>query len=203
MGRTLVTVLYHKKYFKQLITKIGDIEKLIVLYDPDGEEDVKKNLDEIKDFFDDILEIETVKCDQFDINKTAQIVANYINEEENDVVVNVTHGRKIQAIALTITAFSNIDNIDEIVYYIKDKGLINIPKLEVSLSRDKISVLQGIEANLEVEEISDGLGVSKGMVYNHIRDMRKQGHIKTGKLKLTNEGKLTASLLSNKFNKKS
>lgn len=81
--------------------------------------------------------------------------------------------------------------VDRIVYLKDTKEILDIPILSFGISKTKKEILMEItKGTTSVKELSNKLDISRGMVYNHIRDLREKGMIKKDELKVTTAGKL-------------
>lgn len=194
----LVTPVYDTRNIMKVVTQVT-VDKIILLADTEGQNDtVDDSIKNIHERLEDVVEIEVIRADPYDMAEIAERVNRAIDEEEgNDITINVTPGRKTQAFALAFSGFSKQDKIKEIVYFKEEGGKLRIPMLEVSMAENKKRVLKMVSEGINnIDELESNLDISKGMVYNHVRDLKEKGYIEeiNEGLKTTESGKLVSTL---------
>jgi CRISPR-associated protein Csa3 len=195
----LITPIYKSQNILRAVAKVK-VDKVILVADvEDNSEDVDNAIEEIHETLDDIVEIEVVRADPYDMPDIVSKVSKKIEQEkENKISLNVTPGRKIQAFSLAFAGFSNQDDIDEIFYLKEEGGKLHIPMLEISMSENKKKVLSGIsEGSTNVDSLEANMDISKTMIYNHIKDLKENGYIieEDDGIKITEAGELMIALL--------
>jgi CRISPR-associated protein Csa3 len=194
----LVTPVYDTRNIMKVVTQVK-VDKIILLADGEGENDkVDNSIEDIKERLDEVVEIDLIRADPYNMAEIAEKVNEAIDKEEgNDITINVTPGRKTQAFALAFSGFAKQDKIKEIVYFKEEGGKLRIPMLEVSMAENKKLVLEMISEGInDVDELEANLDISKGMVYNHVRDLKEKGYIEETEegLKTTESGQLVSTL---------
>jgi CRISPR-associated protein Csa3 len=120
-----------------------------------------------------------------DTVRVAKDVAELIEKEHdrgNQVIVNVSGGRKPQAFGALFGAYARNDMVQRIVYVTEeDSTIIDFPVLSFNLSETKKLILEEIQNGVSaVTQIAATAGISKGMTYNHLRELKSMGYIADG-----------------------
>jgi CRISPR-associated protein Csa3 len=70
--------------------------------------------------------------------------------------------------------------VKRIVYVTEeDNFIIDFPILSFNISDTKKIILEHIKSGVSsVQDIAIGVGISKGMAYNHLRELKAMGYIK-------------------------
>ena len=108
-------------------------------------------------------------------------------------MINVSGGRKPQAFGALFGAYTRSDMVKRIVYVTEeDNFIIDFPILSFNISDTKKIILEHIKSGVRsVQDIARGVGISKGMAYNHLRELKAMGYI-TGEdgYSITDAGKI-------------
>ena len=106
--------------------------------------------------------------------------------------MNISGGKKPQALGALFGCYARHGDIERIVYITEeDSQVIDLPILNFGLSATKRMVLEKLKDNGEsVKNLAMKIGISRGMTYNHIRELREMGFIAPDQLKITTAGKL-------------
>lgn len=132
--------------------------------------------------FGKVLKMEKKVTSLYDTVRVAQDVVNIIEEEHasgNKILINVSGGRKPQAFGALFGAYARSDMVDRIVYVTEeDNSIIDFPILGFNISDTKKKILENIQSGItSVSEISKSVDISKGMAYNHLRELKAMGYI--------------------------
>ena len=114
--------------------------------------------------------------------RVAQDVSNLIEQKHargNQIIINVSGGRKPQAFGALFGAYTRSDMVKQIVYVTEeDNFLIDFPILSFNISDTKKAILEQIRSGVtSVAAIALNVGISKGMAYNHLRELKSMGYI--------------------------
>ena len=114
--------------------------------------------------------------------RVAQDVSDLIEKEHargNQIIINVSGGRKPQAFGALFGAYTRSDMVKRIVYVTEeDNFLIDFPILSFNISDTKKAILEQIRSGVtSVSTIAVNVGISKGMAYNHLRELKSRGYI--------------------------
>lgn len=179
---TLISTIYTLEPVIVCVTRLSP-SKLILLTEEGTVEKKLRSEQTIEDTFGRIIEIQKKNTSLYDPVRVAQDVANLIEEEHaqgNHVMINVSGGRKPQAFGTLFGAYTRSDMVKRIVYVTEeDNFIIDFPILSFNISDTKKIILEHIKSGVSsVQEIARGVGISKGMAYNHLRELKAMGYIK-------------------------
>lgn len=181
---TLISTIYSLEPVIICVTRLSPSK--IILLSEEGADDKKLMSEEmIEKTFRNALEIEKKYTAVYDTVRVAKDVAELIEAEHdrgNQVIVNVSGGRKPQAFGALFGAYSRNDMVQRIVYVTEeDSFMIDFPVLSFNLSDTKKLILEEIHKGISaVPQIAATVGISKGMTYNHLRELKAMGYIADG-----------------------
>jgi CRISPR-associated protein Csa3 len=192
---TLISTIYTLEPVIVCVTRLSP-SKLILLTEEGTVEKKLRSEQTIEDTFGKIIDIQKKNTSLYDPVQVAQDVANLIEEEHaqgNHVMINVSGGRKPQAFGALFGAYTRSDMVKRIVYVTEeDNFIIDFPILSFNISDTKKIILEHIKSGVRsVQDIARGVGISKGMAYNHLRELKAMGYI-TGEdgYSITDAGKI-------------
>ena len=199
MSKILISTVYGPDPVLLSCTKISP-NKLILLVTDESDEVIKESLDLIKKSLGRVLEIDVIKIPQYDIIKIAEIVVNVIDEIHlnNEIIVNITSGRKTQSMGVLFGAYARKDHVKRIAYYPdgEEKGsVVYLPVLSMKLTESQEKIMDTIKSNkiLSYKSVADATGLSSAMVYRAIDELLNSGLLEKTKdegIVLTDAGKL-------------
>lgn len=178
---TLISTVYSLEPVIVCVTRMSPI-KIILLTEEGVNEKKLRSEDTLEATFGKIIKIEKRITSLYDPVRVSQDVADLIEKEHaqgRQIVINVSGGRKPQAFGALFGAYARSDMIKQIVYVTEeDNFLINFPILSFNISVTKKAILELIQSGVVlVNEIAIGVGISKGMAYNHLRELKTMGYI--------------------------
>ncbi len=192
---TLISTIYTLEPVIVCVTRLSP-SKLILLTEEGTVEKKLRSEQTIEDTFGKIIDIQKKNTSLYDPVQVAQDVANLIEEEHargNQITINVSGGRKPQAFGALFGAYTRSDMVKRIVYVTEeDNFIIDFPILSFNISDTKKIILEHIKSGVNsVQDIAIGVGISKGMAYNHLRELKAMGYI-TGEdgYSITDAGKI-------------
>ena len=192
---TLISTIYTLEPVIVCVTRLSP-SKLILLTEEGAVEKKLRSEQTIEDTFGKIIDIQKKNTSLYDPVQVAQDVANLIEEEHargNQITINVSGGRKPQAFGALFGAYTRSDMVKRIVYVTEeDNFIIDFPILSFNISDTKKIILEHIKSGVRsVQDIARGVGISKGMAYNHLRELKAMGYI-TGEdgYSITDAGKI-------------
>ncbi len=82
--------------------------------------------------------------------------------------------------------------VERIVYVTEeDSEVVDLPILNFGISKTKLMILEELEnGDTSVKNLAIKIGISRGMTYNHIRELREMGFIDPQQLVITSAGEL-------------
>ncbi|MBM4242143.1 MAG: CRISPR locus-related DNA-binding protein [Euryarchaeota archaeon] len=194
MDYTLISTIYSLEPAMFCITQFSP-KKVVLLREEDATE-TKLNVEKmLKDTVGKFIEIEIKITSLYDVVRIAQDTADVIENEnahKRNVIVNISGGRKTQALGALFGSYARHNMVERIVYVTEeDNEIIDLPILSFGISKTKRMILEEMkEEETSVKNISIKVGISRGMTYNHIRELREMGFIAADKLEITSAGEL-------------
>ncbi len=178
---TLISTIYTLEPVIVCVTRLSP-SKIILLTEEDVDDKKSQSEDTLELTFGKVLEMEKKVTSLYDPVRVAQDVVDLIEEEHasgNKVLINVSGGRKPQAFGALFGAYARSDMVDRIVYVTEeDNSIIDFPILGFNISDTKKKILENIQSGItSVNEIGKSVDISKGMAYNHLRELKAMGYI--------------------------
>lgn len=194
MDTTLISTIYSIEPVMICITQFSP--KKVVLLREDGAPDEKTKVEQIlNDTVGKFIEIVPKETSLYNVVKVAEDTTSVIEDEKANgrrVVVNISGGRKPQALGALFGCYARHHDVERIVYVTEeDSELIDLPILNFGISKTKKEVLEALQnGETSVKNLAVKIGISRGMTYNHIRELREMGFIAQDKLEITSAGEL-------------
>ena len=194
METTLISTIYDVEPVMICITKFSP-KKVLLLTEDDGSEVMKESEKTLTNAFGRFIEIKSQETESNDTVKIASAVSSAIEKEKNSgnkIVINISGGERPQALGTLFGAYTKHQFVDRIVF-VDDakKDVIDLPILKYGISETKKEILKHlIDGHNSVKELSTKIKISRGMTYNHIRELRDMGLIDKEFLKITTAGRL-------------
>jgi len=181
MAKVLISTLFSTEPILLCATKLG-VDRIYLLIDKDIGKDQKKALDLINDSLGKVVEVKTIKTEVYDIVKIAEDVVRTLDvlSDKDQIYVNITGSRRTQALGLLYAAYARNKLIKQIIYVIPEQNkMISLPKLDYNLTNSQKMILQEINKKKvkNLNEFSEKVELSKGMLYRTITDLQNLGFI--------------------------
>ncbi|NYB53065.1 MAG: CRISPR locus-related DNA-binding protein [Methanobacteriaceae archaeon] len=194
MEKTLISTIYSLEPVMACITQFSP-SKVVLLREEDAPDKIIESERMLQETVGKILEIRSHPTSIYNVVMIANDTAEIIDEEHakgRKIVVNISGGRKPQALGALFGCYARQDMIEKIVYITEeDKNIIELPKLNFGISRTKRIILEEIASGENnVKNLSTKIGISRGMTYNHIRELREMGLINHNSMNITSAGEL-------------
>jgi CRISPR-associated protein Csa3 len=192
---TLITTLYNLEPVLISVTRLSPT-KVIILTEENAVDRKVQAENTLEATFGKIIEVKKAITSLYDPVRVAKDVADIIEKEHalgKNVLINVSGGRKPQAFGALFGAYARSDMVKKVVYVTEeDNFMIEFPILSFNLSPTKKVILELIQNGTSaVENIAANVGISKGMAYNHLRELKAMGYISDeGGYSLTDSGRL-------------
>jgi len=198
MKKILLTNTYSFTPMIGAITRVGpDVIYLIMNKKSDDKQ--KKAKEKLKNTFKHI-EFKEIKTSIYEVYEIAkEIIANIdkiYKEEENEIYVDITSGRKPKSIGIMLGCYARSNKIKEILYFTQEiNKMVVIPKLSFDISKKTYDLLEEIsKKKITLPELanSDKLNIGRTAIYNNIRNFKEKGLVKEKNdfLFITDYGKL-------------
>lgn len=196
MGRVLVTTVHSPDFVVLLATKLS-AERIYLIVDKKPDDVQEQSIADINKTFGKVLELKEKKVDSFDIVATAQSIVELIDvlPSKDEIYVNITSGRKTQAIAVLLAAYKRSDRIKKIFYVNPEtKEIITMPLLSLDLTHSQQKILESIDDGKDVNfaSLAEKLKLSRAIVYRGIKQLKDKGLLEGSDkgLRLTDAGKI-------------
>jgi len=195
MGRVLITTTYSSDSIVLAITRLS-IDRVYLLIDKKPDEVQQKTIDLIKSTFSKTIEIKEKKIELYDFVSVATAITDLLDNisTKDEIYVNITPGRKTQALGVLFGCYARPKLIKK-VFYVPEgtKDMITLPILDFDISETQREILDNIEKIDTPSALADEVETSKAMLYRNIKDLVDRGFIEPkdgGGYKLTDAGKV-------------
>jgi len=194
MENTLISTLYSLEPVITCITLFSP-KKVVILREENPPEKKIETERMLNETVGRVLEIETKITSIHDLVQIAKDTAEIIENENSygrNIVVNISGGRKPQALGTLFGSYARHMMIEKIVYISEEDGnVLDLPILNFGLSKTKLMILEELQkGENSVKELAARIGISRGMTYNHLRELREMGFIDQKILEITSAGEL-------------
>lgn len=194
MENTLISTIYSLEPVIACITRFSP-KKVIILREEDAPEKKLESERMLNETVGKVLEIETKITSIYDVVQIARDTKDIIENEnyyERKIVVNISGGEKPQALGALFGSYARHQMVEKIVYVSEEDGhVLDLPILNFGLSKTKLMILQEVkQGENSVKNLASKIGISRGMTYNHLRELREMGFIDQNRLEITSAGDL-------------
>lgn len=194
MDTTLISTIYSLEPVMACITHFTP-KKLILLREEDSPKEKLEAERMLKETVGRVMDVEAHLTSIYDVVQIAQDTADAIEKEAaqgRKIIINISGGRKPQALGALFGCYSRHEEVERIVYVTQeDQEIIDLPILNFGISPTKRLILEELkEGEMSVKNLSIKVGISRGMTYNHIRELRDMGFIHHSRLEITSAGML-------------
>jgi len=195
MVRVVISTVYSGRSIKVAIKELSP-NKLILIVDKPIDKTKEETVKEIKKFYGEIIQIETLQTSLYNIPEIMEKVIKVIDEEskkENEILIHITEGRKTTSLALLFAGYARKEKIKGAYYVIEETNeILPLPLIKLELGESKKKLLQEInKGNGKIKKIEKKLKIKQSAVYQHIQELKKEGYLEdTKELKLTEMGRV-------------
>lgn len=194
METTLISTIYSLEPVMACITHFTP-KKLILLREEDSPDKKLEAERMLKETVGKVIEVDAHLTSIYDVVQIAHDTAEAIEQEAaqgRKIIINISGGRKPQALGALFGCYSRHEEVERIVYVTQeDQEIIDLPILNFGISPTKRLILEELkEGETSVKNLSVKVGISRGMTYNHIRELRDMGFIHHSRLEITSAGEL-------------
>jgi CRISPR-associated protein Csa3 len=192
---TLISTIYSIEPVIVCATRFSP-SRIILLTEEKAPEEKERAEKMITDTLGSVLKVEKKYTSLYDVVKVARDVAAIIEEENatgQRIIIHVSGGRKPQAFGALFGSYARKEMVEQVVYVTEeDQFVIEFPLLGFGISDTKRAVLEQLESGeTSVSKIAVKVGISKGMAYNHIRELKAMGYVSEGNgFKITSAGRI-------------
>ena len=194
METTLISTVYSIEPVMICITQFPPRKVVLIMEEepPREKEQVQKI---IEDTLGNFIKVQIKETSLYDVVQIAKDTVDTIDEERakgRKIVVNISGGRKTQALGVLFGCYARNNDVQRIAYVTEEEGeIIDLPILSFGISKTKKKLLEELKkGETSVKNLAIKLGISRGMTYNHIRELRNMGFIDPEKLEITSAGEI-------------
>ena len=197
-AKVVISTVFSGKAIKVIIKNLKP-DKIILLVDDPIHDTKKATIDELKEKFKGIFDIEIMKTSLYDIPEIMKKVTKKIDEEyekENEIILHITEGRKITSLALLFSGYARRNKVSE-SYYVQeeDDKILPLPVIvRFDISNNKKKFLQQIEKGVtDTDRIMKDLNIKQSAVYKYIKELKEEKYLEDMReLKLTDIGRIVS-----------
>ena len=195
MAKILLATLHSAEPVLLAANKLGP-DRIILLVNKEEDDVLKKSIELIKSSLGLVVEVKLVKLDVFDVVGVARKSVDIIDllPQTDLIYVNITSGRKTQAMGLLFGAYARSTRVQKIIYNPSEPAaFVQLPKLSFNLTESQKKVLEAIDEGKykTPAELSEKVAISKAMLYRNIKELDDMGMISTEEgFKLTDAGRI-------------
>lgn len=196
--KVLIATLYSPDPVVLAITRSSP-QKVILLIDNKPNEKQDKSLELIKTTFGKILDLKTIKTDVYDIISVARKCVEIIDleDEENEIYVNITSGRKTKALGLLYASYVRHGRVKRIAYNPEEdkSSVIYLPKIKFKLTSSQSKILECLDEDCfkgkNYTEMAKKIDLSPAMFYRSIQELEDMALVVLEpKLEITDFGRI-------------
>lgn len=197
MGKkVLIATLFSPEPVILATTRLGP-ERLYLLVNKEPTKEQEASIKLIQDSLGKVIDVKVKKTDTYDIVQIAKDCVDLIDAQPNEdtIYVNITSGRKTQAIGLLFAAYARHDKVKKIAYNPEEdkSSVVYLPRLSFKLTESEKKILDEV-GNGKYESIGDlakKIDLSTAMLYRSIDELKDMDLISTEDgIKLTDAGKI-------------
>ena len=181
MAKVLISTVYGPDPVLLACTKLSP-DRLVLLVTDEDDSVISDSLKLIRSSLGRVLDVAVVTIPQYDIIRIAEIVVSVIEEVslEDEIVVNITSGRKTQSVGVLFGAYARKKHVKKIAYYPEgeEKGsVVYLPILSMELTESQAKIVASIKANKvqSYKSLADATGLSSAMVYRAVDELLSEG----------------------------
>ncbi len=193
MTGVLISTIYEKSDSTKLSIRDFNIQKIYFLLDKNANDKQLQSISLIKKTFGNVIEIIEKKVELYDILSVSKDIVKIIDSIRpgDKIYVDITQGRKTQALGLLLACYSRASRVENIVYWNDKDQMTILPKFSFNVNKDEKGILIKIERD-KISSLIKSLKISKATFYRAIKKLNDEGLIKryNGKYTLTDAGRI-------------
>jgi CRISPR-associated protein Csa3 len=194
--KVLIATLFNPEPVLLATTRLGP-ERIILLISKEPTKEQEASVKLIQDSLGKVIDVKVVKIELYDIAEVAKEVVKIIDLEpnQNEIYINITSGRKTQAIGALLASYARHERVKKIAYNPEeDKGsIVYLPRLSFRLTESQKKILDelGRKKYETMADLSDKIDLSTAMLYRAIDELKDMDLVSTENgIELTDAGKI-------------
>jgi CRISPR-associated protein Csa3 len=198
MGKkVLIATVYHPEPVLLASTRLGP-ERLILLASKDSDKTQEASVKLIQESLGKVIDVKVIKIDLYNIVEIAKKCVEIIDMQpsEDDIYVNITSGRKTQAMGLLFSAYARHDRVKKIAYNPKEdknNAIVYLPRLSFKMTDSQKKILEeiGNKKYNSIGDLAQKIELSTAMLYRAIDELKDMDLVSTENgIELTDAGKI-------------
>ena len=198
MGKkVLIATLFNPDPIILAATRLGP-ERIILLVSKEPTKEQEAAVKLLQDSLGKVIDVKVVKIDVYDIVEVAKKAVEVIDMQPKDdhIFVNITAGRKTQAIGLLFAAYARHDRVSKIAYNPeedKNNSIVYLPRLSFKLTESQKKILEevGKKKYESITDLAEKIELSTAMLYRAIAELEDMDLVSTEEgIKLTDAGRI-------------
>lgn len=194
--KVLIATLFNPEPVLLATTRLGP-ERIILLISKEPTKEQEASVKLIQESLGKVIDVKIVKIELYDIAEVAKEVVKIIDLEpdQNEIYVNITSGRKTQAIGVLLASYARHERVKKIAYNPEeDKGsIVYLPRLSFRLTESQKKILDelGKKKYETMSDLSAKVDISTAMLYRAIDELKDMDLVSTENgIELTDAGKI-------------
>jgi len=194
--KVLIATLFNPEPVLLATTRLGP-ERIILLISKEPTKEQEASVKLIQDSLGKVIDVKIVKIELYDIAEVAKEVVKIIDLEpdSNEIYINITSGRKTQAIGVLLASYARHERVKKIAYNPEeDKGsIVYLPRLSFKLTESQKKILDelGRKKYETMSDLSSKIDLSTAMLYRAIDELKDMDLVSTENgIELTDAGKI-------------
>ncbi|MEM7814776.1 MAG: DUF6293 family protein [Candidatus Aenigmatarchaeota archaeon] len=197
MARVLISTIFQATSVALSIKKF-DIDVVYLLIDKPPKAEQKQAIEDVRKLqaiYKKSFEIKDQTIELYDAVKVAEDVVKIIDSlpASDEIYVDVTHGRRTQAVGVIFATYRRAERIKQLVYWTEEeKKMIALPILPLKIKGKRELILKKIDRCKNTFELIEKTRLNPVTVYRYTDDLRKRGFIEKtdGYFRTTDAGKI-------------
>jgi CRISPR-associated protein Csa3 len=197
MGKkVLIATLYNPDPVILASTRLGP-DRIILLINKESTKEQETAVKLIQDSLGKVIDVKTVKIDVYDIVEVAKKSVEVIDLQpaEDHIFVNITAGRKTQAIGLLFAAYARHERVSKIAYNPEEdkSSIVYLPRLSFNLTESQKKILEELSKKKyeSIADLANKIELSNAMLYRAIDELKNMDLVSTENgIELTDAGRI-------------
>jgi CRISPR-associated protein Csa3 len=194
--KVLIATLFSPDPVILATTRLGP-ERLILLVNKEPTKEQEASVKLIQESLGKVIDVKVKKTDTYDVVQIAKDCVEIIDMQpnEDEVYVNITSGRKTQAIGLLFAAYARHERVKKIAYNPEEdkSAIVYLPRLSFKLTDSQKKILERIDNKTygSIGDLAKDVDISTAMLYRSIDELKDMDLVSTEEgIKLTDAGKI-------------
>jgi CRISPR-associated protein Csa3 len=197
MGKkVLIATLFSPEPVILAVTRLSP-ERVYLLVNKEPTKEQEASIKLIQDSLGKVIDVKIKKTGVYDIVEIAKDCVDLIDAQPNEdiIYVNITSGRKTQAIGLLFASYARHEKVKKIAYNPEEDhgSIVYLPRLSFKLTDSQKKILEEI-GNKKYDSVGDlakKVDLSTAMLYRAIDELKDMDLVSTEEgIRLTDAGKI-------------